>query len=566
MALEIGIPRHLTPGVYIKHDLTGSAAGIPAYRAVAAIIGQRLKKKIESALFYDAGLNDLTTSGAFTGDTRKRFIIEIDLADTPDKFKWSSDNGRSYIEGVTITGSAQELEDGVIVTFAATTGHTLGDQWSAHAYPEPTIAEKILTRVFTADLAATKFGVGSIVHLACISAFKNNRNIELNVVALEDNGSSYAAGDITITNTAGVSGSVTIFIANEAIEVAVAKDDTAVEIAAALQIAMDNKQFLPVRVAIDETTDTKINLIALNAGEIGNSIQINYSKSIDSISITKNAMSGGSTDPDIQGALDVLALDKFNIIMSTFNDDASLGSLKTHLQAVTLYNEKKWGVGIMATTENVETTITKGGLSNYERVSIGASRASWSQSYEISAAMTGIESTKTSPNEALNDRVLIGIHAPNLASGERYLTGEIEALLAAGITPIGVNESQEPYIVRMISTRTNFDGADISSGYDLNIIQSADYVSVAIEAMEKSLYLGTKYTANQLVAFQADVIIVLQELEELKIVRDVEANRDLIRVEPNMSDPYSADVQIPIAIVPTLHSADNLLIITVGGR
>lgn len=566
MPINTGIPQTLIPGVGIKHDLTGSAAGIPAYKVVVAIIGQRLKKKIESELFYDAGLDDLTTSGTFVGDVRTRFIIEIDLADTPDKFKWSSDNGRSYTESVTITGSAQTLEDGVIVTFGATTGHTLGDQWIFHAYPEPTVAEKELTRVYTADSAATQFGVGSMVHLACIIAFKNNRNIELNVIALDDNGSGNAAGDITISNTAGVSGSVTVYIANEAIEVAVAKDATAAEIALALQIAMDNKPFLPIRAAIDETTDTKINITALNAGTVGNEIQINYAKSIDSVSVTITDMSGGAVDPDIQDGLDILALSKFDIIMPTYNDSASLAKLKTHLLAITEPDEKKWGIGIVGTTENVDTVIIKGGLLNYESICIGASRASWSQSYEIAAALVGIESTKTSSNEALNDRVLIGIHAPDLASGKRYLTIEIKALLAAGITPIAVNESQEPYIVRMMSTRTSFAGVDITTGYDLNIIQSTNYVSVAIEAMEKRSYTGTKFTAFKLVALQASIVIVLQDLEELEILRDVEANRDLVICEANTSDPYRADTQIPISIVTTLHYVANKLIITVGGK
>ncbi|MCL5743001.1 MAG: hypothetical protein M1541_03595, partial [Acidobacteria bacterium] len=35
----------------------------------------------------------------------------------------------AFTEGVAMTGAAQDLADGITITFTATTGHTLGDQW-----------------------------------------------------------------------------------------------------------------------------------------------------------------------------------------------------------------------------------------------------------------------------------------------------------------------------------------------------------------------------------------------------------------------------------------------------
>jgi len=76
-----------------------------------------------------SGLSDLTMGGTYTGNANTTFLINCDLADTTDTFKWRQDGG-SWTEGVAMTGAAQTLADGVTVTFGATTGHTLNDEWT----------------------------------------------------------------------------------------------------------------------------------------------------------------------------------------------------------------------------------------------------------------------------------------------------------------------------------------------------------------------------------------------------------------------------------------------------
>lgn len=82
--------------------------------------------------FSGVGLDDLQSSGTYTDTKRAVFAIIIDAAGTPDTFKWQKDDG-TFTPGVSITGSAQTLSDGVQVTFAATTGHTVNEQWTVEA-------------------------------------------------------------------------------------------------------------------------------------------------------------------------------------------------------------------------------------------------------------------------------------------------------------------------------------------------------------------------------------------------------------------------------------------------
>lgn len=84
--------------------------------------------EIGPVTFTGAGLNDAASSGAYTGTRNSIVEVKIDAEGTPDTFKWRRDGG-AWTTGVAITGAAQTLTAGVKIAFAATTGHTSGDQW-----------------------------------------------------------------------------------------------------------------------------------------------------------------------------------------------------------------------------------------------------------------------------------------------------------------------------------------------------------------------------------------------------------------------------------------------------
>ena len=85
---------------------------------------------IDSDIFTGLGLDDLTSGGTYSGSADGLYLITIDNdSASPETFSWSL-NGGSVTTGVSITGSAQTLSNGVTVTFAATTGHTDDDFWT----------------------------------------------------------------------------------------------------------------------------------------------------------------------------------------------------------------------------------------------------------------------------------------------------------------------------------------------------------------------------------------------------------------------------------------------------
>jgi len=86
---------------------------------------------IGTVTFTGVGLNDMLTSGPYTGYPTRNYRVQIDASAVPDTFRWSNDGGVTWkAAGVAITGGPQTLEDGVVVAFGLTTGHNLNEYWN----------------------------------------------------------------------------------------------------------------------------------------------------------------------------------------------------------------------------------------------------------------------------------------------------------------------------------------------------------------------------------------------------------------------------------------------------
>jgi hypothetical protein len=82
--------------------------------------------------FTGAGVDAMTipSTVVMTGLVQRQIYVEIDATPTPNTFKWSVDDGSSFIAfNVPITGADQLLQDGISVIFSQTTGLTTGDKW-----------------------------------------------------------------------------------------------------------------------------------------------------------------------------------------------------------------------------------------------------------------------------------------------------------------------------------------------------------------------------------------------------------------------------------------------------
>lgn len=101
--------------------------------------------------FSGSGLNDATWGyGSTAADlTYYEVVIDSELGGGGgvDTFKWRV-NGGAWTEDVDITGAAQTLADAQTITFAATMGHTLTDQWIiGNLNDEPTTIATVYAQI-----------------------------------------------------------------------------------------------------------------------------------------------------------------------------------------------------------------------------------------------------------------------------------------------------------------------------------------------------------------------------------------------------------------------------------
>ena len=121
IAGTFGAGNYVVSGNLIVSGTTGTAG--------ASVIGP--------VTFGGVGLNDLTLGGNFTTPFTQSLYIKITAVGVPDKFGWSINNGASWIgtSGSIVAGPTALGQTGVIVTFAATTGHTINDYWQSALIP-----------------------------------------------------------------------------------------------------------------------------------------------------------------------------------------------------------------------------------------------------------------------------------------------------------------------------------------------------------------------------------------------------------------------------------------------
>jgi hypothetical protein len=127
---------------------------------------------ITGAFDTPASLNDAASGGTYTGSGLHQYSVRITASGTPDIFQWKKDTG-AWTTGVSVTGTAQTLADGVTIKFAATKGHMVGTTWvvTANSSPSPSVGAATIERLFLGlPLSNNKAAARSFVNLLAYGA------------------------------------------------------------------------------------------------------------------------------------------------------------------------------------------------------------------------------------------------------------------------------------------------------------------------------------------------------------------------------------------------------------
>ena len=199
-------------------------------------------------------------------------------------------------------------------------------------------AANSLTRVSSADQVVALSGRGSQLHRMAKKWFANNKSTEVYIGVLEDAAAGVAAtGTLTVTGPATAAGTLSLYIAGERVQVAVASGDTAAAIATAIAAAITAATDLPVTaVAGTEASAHIVTLTAKNKGEAGNAIDVRFNfqdgeSTPAGVAVAIVAMANGATNPTLTSLIAAMGDQWFNVIAHPYTDATSLSAIEAEL-------------------------------------------------------------------------------------------------------------------------------------------------------------------------------------------------------------------------------------------
>lgn len=414
-----------------------------------------------------------------------------------------------------------------------------------------TVLAGVPTQIFTDAEASTFFGAGSHLHLMVRALLKANPYVDLTAIAVDDNGAGVAAtGTVTIAGTATSTGTLSVKIGAQSVDVLVESGDLLAAVAADLVAAITARPDLPVTAA---AVSGVVTLTAKNKGTTGNDIKVSATLTgVTGITAAVVAMASGATNPDIATTLTAIQSAGDEILVMPWTDTGNLTKLRDHLELVGNALEQRGAIGIVATHATYGAAVALAAGINDERVLLAWLAGSASLPWETAAALAAIAAFEEDPARPLNGLELIGLDVPPIAS--RPGRTEIENCLHNGVTPLKVSPGERVTVVRAVSTYTvNGQAVADPAWLDITTIRTLDYVRFSLRQRITARFPREKATARVLRDIRSEVIDVLLRLEDIEIVENVAANIPGVIVELDSVEVGRVNVRVPTDVVNGLH-------------
>jgi phage tail sheath gpL-like len=447
------------------------------------------------------------------------------------------------------------------------------------AYRALLVAQKIaagsaaansLVRVTSEAQAIAYCGRGSQGHRMAKAFLRLNKQTELWILVLEDNGAGVAATKtITVTGPATAAGTIYLYVGEDLVQVAVAAGDTANNIAAAINAAINAAGDLPLTSAVATNVVTTT---ARNKGVAGQDqpLRVNYQDGEAlpaGVGIAIANVTAGITNPVLTSGIAALGDTWFHVVAHPYYDATSLAALEA---------EALRRVGPMVSIDMSLITSSPGTVSGLG--TLGDSRNSQHSCIvaapgenpmvppcEFAAACAAIVAAAGSadPGRPFQTLALTGFKAPKEA--DLFTQLERNQLLGDGISTTSVAAGGVMQLERMVTTyQTNAVGAPDTSYRDLTSILTLMYFRYSLRlrfqqkfSRHKLANDGVRPSAGQAVVTpkiaKAECIAWFKEMSEELFLGEglAQFKRDL-QVVRNATDPNRLDMLVPPDLINQL--------------
>lgn len=427
------------------------------------------------------------------------------------------------------------------------------------------VAAGVPTRILSAAQAEAAFGRGSMLWAMLAALKAANSYTECWAVALDDNGAGVTAtGTVTLSGSPTEAGTLNVYIAGQVVQIAVASAATTASLATALAAAVNADTTLPVTAA---AVGSVVTLTARHKGEVGNSldVRLNYysgERTPKGLVAAVAAMSGGTSNPDVQAAITAIGDEQYHTIAHAYTDAANLGKVEALLATRWGPLVQKEGQAFTAVAGTLAASSTLGNTRNSPHQTIMGAGKSPTPVYVWAAVAAAVDAYEPDPARPRQTLPLPGVLAPAIA--DRWTREERNLALFDGISTTTVDAGGTVAIERLITTyQTNSFGVDDTSYLDIETLRTLAYLRFSVRARiaqkfprHKLANDGTQFGAGQAVVtpniIRAELVALFMDWMDAGLAEGLEQfKRDLL-VQRSSTDPNRIDAVIPPDVINQL--------------
>lgn len=302
-----------------------------------------------------------------------------------------------------------------------------------------TLEPLTLVQVTRPGMGATLFGAGSVGAEMLEAFFETNKTQPVYVIGVDDADESVVATG-TFTFTGSFSGSVVLraLVNGRQVRFTLTGGMTVTQMATALKDAINAATGLPVTAA---SALGVVTVTCRHGGEVGNEIDLRMDLKAQplptGLAVAVAAMSGGTGNPDLDDALDVLENSWMTAAVQPWNDATNMAKFAAWLRARYVATAKLDVLGYVGKRGTFGQLDTWGKLTNCPfLVQLGLNRSP-TAAWGIAARAMGLASfhLANDPARQLRSLVLTGAISPD--EDDQFTKTENNFLLDAGVSTFG---------------------------------------------------------------------------------------------------------------------------------
>ena len=423
--------------------------------------------------------------------------------------------------------------------------------------------------------AQSLFGIGSMLERMASAFFQNNQAAELWCMPLAEPAAGVAAtGSLAVTGPASAAGTLSVYIANQRVQIAVAAAAAATAVAAALAAAINAVATLPVTASAAAGT---VSLTSKWKGSTGNDIHVGLNlggvpageATPAGIAVAVTAMSGGTGAPALGNAIAAVGDDPYEYVAFPFTDSTSLNAIEAEYG---FGDAGRWGwlrqlyghiFSAMRGTYSNLIAFGAGrnsGVTSVLAIEAGVPTPPW----EIAAAYTAqaARSLLNDPARPLQTLPLLGVAAA--PKGSRFAASERNTLTRSGLAVQDVRADGTVQISRESTTyQTNSYGVG-DSAYGLvttlatlaRLFRNQKQAITSKYGRHKLANNGTAFGAGQAIVtpniIRAELVAQYANDEFNGLVENLASFKDTLIVERDSGNPDRLNVLYPPDLVNQL--------------